>query len=179
MSKSLVKQSKFLSLILRHNPGVVGLTLDDGGWVSVEELLNALKTHQKEMSRERLLEIVETNEKRRFVLSDDHSRIRAAQGHSIGVDLGLSPITPPDILFHGTAEKSIPSIQEQGLHKGQRDHVHLSADENTATKVGMRHGRPRVLRILSGKMAAAGYNFYQADNGVWLTELVPVEYIEF
>lgn len=171
--------SKFLSLVLRHDPAVIGIELDEGGWVDVSTLLEAMMRHRPEITRERLLEIVETNDKQRFAYSEDRMRIRASQGHSIGVDLDLLPSTPPDLLFHGTAEENLNSIRENGLLRGQRDHVHLSADDATAETVGARHGKPVVLEIASKQMAESGFIFYVSDNGVWLTAYVPSTFIVF
>lgn len=179
MRRELVKQSKFLSLILRHDPAVIGIELDDAGWVDVSTLLEAMKTHRPQITRERLFEIVETNDKRRFAFSEDRVRIRASQGHSIGVNLNLQPSQPPDSLFHGTAEKNLSSIRKNGLLRGQRDHVHLSADNETAQKVGARHGKPVVLRIASRQMAESDFIFYVSENGVWLTGYVPSTFIVF
>ena len=179
MRKELVKKSKFLSLILRHNPGKVGIELDEAGRVDVDLLLAAVQKRQRDFKREVLEEVVATNDKRRFVFSDDGKRIRAAQGHSIGVDLGLAPTVPPDLLYHGTAEGNLESIRQHGLIRGARDHVHLSKDAETATRVGQRHGRPVVLIVGAARMVQAGHTFYLSDNGVWLTAAVPVEFIEF
>ena len=176
---NLTKQSKFLSLILRHNPEVVGVTLDSRGWVDFDVLLKAIQRTRPSFSIEILNKIVETNDKKRFAFSEDGKRIRASQGHSIGIDLNLEPSAPPEILFHGTADRNLNSIREQGLLSGARDHVHLSAEEITAHKVGMRHGKPVVLRILAGAMAENGKTFYFSENGVWLTDFVPVDFIEF
>ena len=179
MRDELIQHSKFLSLVLRHDPAVIGIELDDSGWVDVSTLLAALQSHRPQITRERLLEIVETNDKQRFAFSADRSQIRASQGHSIGVELGLAPSSPPGSLFHGTAEKNLASIRENGLVRGRRDHVHLSLDEATAKKVGARHGKPVVLRILSGKMADSGFQFSVSENGVWLTAHVPPTFIMF
>ena len=175
----LVKHSKFLSLVLRHDPSVIGIELDEAGWVEVATLLDALQNHRPQITRERLIEIVETNDKRRFAFSEDHARIRASQGHSIGVDLDLPQSTPPNSLFHGTAEGNLTSIHKNGLLRGQRDHVHLSLDEETATRVGARHGKPIVLQVESGQMVESGYVFYVSENGVWLTAHVPSTFIVF
>lgn len=179
MRPELVKKSKFLSLILRHDPAVVGVEMDESGWVEVEELLAALQRKDAGFSRECLDEIVATNDKKRFAFSEDGSRIRASQGHSLGIDLGLEPVIPPVELFHGTAERYLASIRENGLRRGSRDSVHLSPDAETARKVGQRHGRPAVLVIRAVAMAEAGYRFYLSDNGVWLTEVVPAAFIRF
>lgn len=174
-----VRLSKFLSLILRHQPGKVGIALDQAGWVDVEELLGAMGRHGRKVSREQLLHVVETSDKKRFALSDDGKRIRASQGHSVEVELGYAPATPPDVLFHGTVERFLESIREKGLVKGKRHHVHLSVDEATAQKVGERRGEAVILGVNAAVMVRAGYLFYVSANGVWLTESVPVGFIEF
>jgi putative RNA 2'-phosphotransferase len=179
MNKSVVKISKFLSLVLRHQPEKIGLSLDESGWASVERLMEASRKHGVEFTLEELHNIVANNDKKRFSLSEDGLWIRANQGHSIEVDLGYSPVAPPEILYHGTAERFLASIKQQGLIKGKRHHVHLSADTVTAAKVGQRHGKPIVLRVEAGRMRADGFAFYLSANGVWLTEGVPVQYLDF
>ena len=142
MTKDRIKQrSKLLSLILRHKPERAGLRLGEGGWVEIDDLLAGLFAMNKRMTRDQLLEVVETNDKKRFTISEDGKRIRAAQGHTVNVDLKLKPVTPPDVLYHGTATRFLGSIQKEGLKPMNRDHVHLSADLETAIKVGMRHGK--------------------------------------
>ncbi len=174
----MMKQaSKFLSLVLRHDPRKIGLVLDPQGWVDVDDLLAALARTDNAMTRDTLFEIVATSDKKRFSLSDDGKRIRAAQGHSVQVDLGLTPVTPPAVLFHGTASTSVASIMKDGLLPRGRQQVHLSADTDTAIKVGMRHGRPVILQIKAGQMSKDGHLFFQADNGVWLTDQVPATYL--
>lgn len=170
--------SKFLSLILRHRPEVIGITLDENGWADVEELLEKIQQSGKEISFEQLREIVATNDKKRFTFDDTLQKIRANQGHSIAVKLDIPAIQPPDILYHGTAEKHLSSILEKGLLKGKRQYVHLSSDRETAFKVGQRHGKPRVLMIDAAKMATEGHVFYRSKNGVWLTEYIPPLYIK-
>ncbi|WP_300691768.1 RNA 2'-phosphotransferase [Chryseobacterium sp.] len=171
------KISKFLSLILRHQPETIGLKLDENGWADVEEL--RAKSAQKRIyfTPEELDEVVETNNKKRFAFSEDKTQIRASQGHSINIDLSLEGVQPPDFLYHGTAEANIPSILEKGIEKRTRQHVHLSADKETATKVGMRHGKPVILTIRTGKMYEEGVVFYLSANGVWLTDFVDAQYI--
>lgn len=171
------KISKFLSLILRHQPETIGLKLDENGWADVEEL--RAKSAQKRIyfTPEELDEVVETNNKKRFAFNEDKTQIRASQGHSINIDLSLEGVQPPDFLYHGTAEANISSILEKGIEKRTRQHVHLSADKETATKVGMRHGKPIILTIRTGKMFEEGILFYLSANGVWLTDFVDAKYI--
>lgn len=178
MDKRLVRLSKFLSRVLRHHPEAIDLTLDAQGWAEVAHLLAQARSHGVALTRETLQEIVAQNDKQRFALSDDGTRIRASQGHSIPVDLGLAPTEPPELLYHGTAARSIPSIRARGLLPGRRNHVHLSADETTAARVGGRHGNPMVITVRAGLMHAEGYPFYLSANGVWLTEHVPVAYLD-
>lgn len=175
--KNLKSISKFMSLILRHNPGCVGITLDDQGWVEVSTLIKAINKSGKNVDEEIIKEVVATNDKQRFTFSDDGLRIRANQGHSVNVDLKLEPQTPPEFLYHGTATKNLDSINKDGLDKRARQHVHLSADKVTATKVGQRHGKVVILTVRSGDMAREGHEFFLSKNGVWLTDSVPVEYI--
>ncbi|WP_284462644.1 RNA 2'-phosphotransferase [Chryseobacterium sp.] len=171
------KISKFLSLILRHQPESIGLNLDENGWADVEELRTKSAKKRMHFTLEELDEVVETNNKKRFAFNDDKTKIRASQGHSIDIDLALEALQPPEFLYHGTAETNISSILEKGIEKINRQHVHLSADKETATKVGMRHGKPIILTIRTGKMHEDGLFFYQSANGVWLTEFVDSKYI--
>lgn len=175
----LTRTSKFLSLVLRHRPELIGITLDSAGWVSAAELLRACRAHGRPLTPEELREVVASNDKRRFSFSEDGRKVRANQGHSVPVELGYSPTVPPEILYHGTAEKFLPLIREEGLKKGARHHVHLSADEETAERVGGRRGRPVILKVESGRMRQEGYEFFLSANGVWLTEHVPPEYLVF
>lgn len=175
--KNLKSISKFMSLILRHNPGRVGIALDDSGWVDVSTLIDALNKNGKSVNEDVIREVVETNDKQRFTFSEDGKRIRANQGHSVSIDLKLEAQTPPEILYHGTATKNLASIKEKGLDKRNRQHVHLSADKVTATKVGQRHGKVVILVVRARAMVEAGYEFYLSKNGVWLTDSVPVEFI--
>ena len=179
MDNRLVRISKFLSFTLRHQPEKIGLRLSDSGWAPVEQLIEAARRHGVEFTLEELQNVVANNDKKRFSLSEDGLWIRANQGHSIEVDLGYSPIAPPEILYHGTAERFLTSIRQQGLVKGKRHHVHLSADAVTAAKVGQRHGKPVVLRVEAGRMHLDGFVFYLSPNGVWLTESAPVQYLHF
>ncbi|MCH5585768.1 RNA 2'-phosphotransferase [Shimazuella sp. AN120528] len=175
--RKLKNTSKFLSLILRHQPELIGIKLDQNGWVSVSELLTACKTKGKLITMEELEFIVETNNKKRFSFDDKKLRIRANQGHSIKVDLGYKPKSPPDLLYHGTAKHYLEQIFKTGLHKKSRHHVHLSLSPETAKDVGKRHGVPVILTIYAYQMAQDGYLFYVSENGVWLTEHVPPKYI--
>lgn len=173
-----VSTSKFLSLILRHNPATVGITLDSAGWVEVGVLLEALKKHGHDLSRASLDNIVATNNKKRFEYSPDNTKIRACQGHSLkDVDLQLEEKTPPDILYHGTASRFLDSIFEKGLLPGNRQYVHLSLDVPTAVKVGQRHGISVVLHVDAIGMYKDGFKFYLSHNNVWLTKTVPPQYL--
>jgi len=174
-----IKTSKFLSLILRHKPETIGLLLDEHGWANTQELLEKSKRNNAELTLEVLKFIVNNNDKKRFVFSDDFSQIRASQGHSIDVDLELKETIPPDILFHGTAERNLESIRQKGLLKGQRHHVHLSVDIETAHKVGIRYGKPVVLKVEAKDMYNRGFKFFISANGVWLTDSVSPEFIDF
>lgn len=167
----------FISLILRHKPEVIGITLDEHGWANVDELISGIAKRQYfDMSM--LEEIVATDSKQRYSFNEDKTLIRANQGHSIPVDVELEKAMPPEYLYHGTGEKYVSSIEVQGLMPQSRLYVHLSSDNNTAEKVGARHGKPVVYRISAGKMAEDGYVFYKAVNGVWLTKKVPIEYFK-
>lgn len=172
MDKNEKTQSKFLSLILRHKPSTIGISLDGNGWAIVSELAEKMP-----IDLGLLHKIVWEDSKGRYSFNEDRTKIRANQGHSIDVDLGLVVETPPELLYHGTAVKSLPSIREKGLLSGSRQHVHLSPDVETAIAVGRRHGVPAVLTILAGDMNRSRYKFYQSANGVWLTESVPPTYI--
>ena len=174
---ALVRISRFLSLVLRHDPGRVGLTLSEDGWVDVNDLIAAANRVGVNLDREMLERVVTENDKQRFALSPDGSRVRANQGHSVPVDLGLAPVTPPETLYHGTAAGAVPSILARGINAGSRVHVHLSADERTAEAVGRRHGRPVVLRVAAGRMHRAGHAFLLSANGVWLTASVPPVFV--
>jgi putative RNA 2'-phosphotransferase len=175
---SLVDTSKLLSYVLRHRPDSVGLTLDPQGWVDVDTLLAALAAHGRRVDRALLVRVVADNDKQRFAFSGDGMRIRASQGHSVAIDLGLAPQAPPAVLYHGTASRFMKSILAQGLQAGARRHVHLSRDVETARRVGARHGVPVVLRVEAARMAADGIVFYVSDNGVWLTGAVAPRYLK-
>jgi len=176
MSASDKKISKFLSLVLRHKPEAAGLTLDNNGWVAIEELIQGANNAGIQLNRDKLETVVRESDKQRFAIQGD--RIRANQGHSVDVDLELSPTTPPNVLFHGTVLKFLAQIEVEGLQKLKRQHVHLSPDIDTAMKVGARRGKPIILEIDAGKMFEDGHQFYCSENGVWLTESVPILYIK-
>lgn len=169
--------SKFLSLVLRHKPEEIGLALDANGWAPIEELIVRANARGTPLTRPLIETIVAESDKQRFAISADGAMIRANQGHSVDISLGLKPQTPPEQLFHGTATRFIESIRTSGLHAASRQHVHLSSDQATAEKVGSRHGKPVVLVVESGQMARDGHLFYQSDNGVWLTDCVPPDYL--
>lgn len=177
MTANVTATSKFLSLVLRHRPDLLGLTLRPNGWVSVEQLIEAAAKNGKNLSRALINEVVDTSDKSRFSLSEDGQLIRANQGHSTSVALEFEQVAPPDFLFHGTAQKSIAVIQKDGLQKMRRHHVHLSADQETAHKVGKRHGLPVVITVNASVMAQDGFVFFLSTNGVWLTENVPPRYL--
>ncbi len=179
MKPDLVKTSKFLSLVLRHKPEEIGLTLDENGWAAIDELIRLANERGSRLTRSLLEQVVAENDKQRFAISEDGLRIRANQSHSVSIDLALAPTDPPDLLYHGTASRFLESIRATGLHSASRQHVHLSRDAETATKVGQRHGKPAVLVVRARAMAAAGHLFYLSENGVWLTERVPVQFIDF
>ncbi|MEL6841842.1 MAG: RNA 2'-phosphotransferase [Bacteroidota bacterium] len=170
---------KFISLVLRHQPEKIGLTLDESGWADVDELLAKLAAKGTRISREQLDDLVETNPKKRYRYSEDGQRIRAQQGHSIEVKLNYEPVQPPDRLYHGTAERFVSSIKQQGLLKRNRHHVHLSGDLDTASQVGKRHGKLVILQVDAARMHEDGYQFFYTPNEVWLTESVPVQYLIF
>lgn len=173
----IVEASKLLSYLLRHRPDSVGLVLDAQGWTEVEALLAALQAHGKAIDRALLARVVAANDKQRFAISADGLRIRASQGHSVAIDLGLSPALPPELLYHGTASRFLKAIMASGLRPGARRHVHLSADVETARRVGARHGFPAVLKVDAARMHADGLVFYLSDNGVWLTQAVAPRYL--
>lgn len=174
-----VKLGRFLSLVLRHEPQAAGIQLDEHGWADVEELLNGVRCTGREIDRETLERIVRENNKRRYSFNGDHSKIRANQGHSVPVDVELRQMLPPDSLYHGTAERFLPSIREKGICRMGRQHVHLSGDFQTALQVGRRHGKPVVLMVDAASMVRDGAVFYRSENGVWLCEHVPVRYLHW
>jgi putative RNA 2'-phosphotransferase len=172
-----VKISKFLSRHLRHAPEDLGLTLEPGGWVEVEALLDGCGRSGYPLTRLELDEIVETSDKQRFAFDETGTRIRANQGHSVEVDLQLEPATPPDVLYHGTAANTVEVILQTGLLRMKRHHVHLSSATPTAQKVGSRHGKPVVLHVDAAAMHRDGITFYCSANGVWLVDAVPPQYL--
>lgn len=174
------RTSKFLSLVLRHQPETIGIELNDSGWVSVAELLAAINRHPNniQLNQESLEQVVASNDKQRFEFDEDRSFIRARQGHSVGVNLGYPPATPPEILLHGTPRKFVALILKTGLKKMNRHHVHMHTDQKTATAVGARRGDSVLLSVRSGDMHRAGFVFFVTENGVWLTDFVPPEFIE-
>lgn len=179
MTSKIQSASKFLSLILRHQPEVIGIALDAEGWADIDQLISLSNAKGTALSRELVQEIVATSDKQRFAIDATGTRIRANQGHSIEVDLKLAAQVPPPMLFHGTATRFADAIRAEGLRPGSRQHVHLSADVVTATTVGTRHGKPLVLSVRADAMARDGMAFYLSANGVWLTDSVPASYIDF
>lgn len=177
--KDLKHISKFLSLVLRHKPEEIGLTMEPNGWVNVDELIEKCNVYKVCFDFETLEKIVFTNDKQRFAFNDDYTKIRANQGHTVNVDLEFKPNEPLEYLYHGTVAKFTEAINSNGLQKMQRLHVHLSKDLDTAVKVGSRRGKPVILKIQALKMHHDGFVFYLSQNGVWLTDHVPANYIEF
>ncbi len=178
MSKNEIKSSKFLSLVLRHQPETIGIELDQNGWVDINELIEKANNNGIKLDREMLNHIVATNSKKRFAFNDTLDKIRASQGHSIEVELGYTNQKPPKILYHGTAENLVESILNMGLEKRSRQHVHLSSDIETALKVGQRHGKPFVFEVFAEQMYDDKFQFFVSENGVWLTDNVPKEYLK-
>jgi putative RNA 2'-phosphotransferase len=176
-AERLVKISKYLSKHLRHQPGRLGLSLAPGGWVEVEALLAACAAHNFPVTRAELDEVVARNDKQRYAFDSAGARIRANQGHSVDVDLGLVESVPPAVLFHGTGAGAVDLIREGGLRRMARHHVHLSLDPDSARRVGSRHGRPVVFAVDAAAMSADGHRFYVTANGVWLTDGVPPRYL--
>lgn len=179
MNTKYKKISKFLSFILRHNPESIGLELDAHGWASTALLLSKMQEHGKKIDLKLLQEVVEHNDKKRFAFNEDGSMIRASQGHSISIDLVYKPTEPPEYLYHGTAIRFVNSIRTKGLIPKGRHHVHLSLNVETAKNVGSRHGVPVILTVNAKAMQEAGYTFFVSENNVWLTEHVPVEFLNF
>jgi putative RNA 2'-phosphotransferase len=176
--KRKTKIGKFLSLVLRHKPEEIGLNLDESGWVKVSDLLKACTDYGKSFTRKELEEIVETSDKKRFAFDETGTKIRANQGHSVALEIAFEKRTPPEILYHGTAEKNLGKIFADGLKKMNRHHVHLSADQETARKVGQRYGKPVVLEIQTARMMDEGFEFFVSDNDVWLIEQVPPRFLK-
>lgn len=175
MNKNIVKISKYLSFVLRHKPEEIGVELDENGWLSIDELID--KTKKYTLTYGLILEVVETNDKKRFAISGDGTKIKANQGHSVDIDLGLTPVNPPDCLYHGTAQRNLGKILVEGLLKMDRHHVHLSESVETAHKVGTRYGKPVILKVDTALMLKRGFIFYVTENNVWLAESVPAEAI--
>ncbi|HEY0071811.1 MAG TPA: RNA 2'-phosphotransferase [Chloroflexia bacterium] len=176
--KRLVRVSKYLSKHLRHTPEVLDLTLEPGGWVPVDVLLDACHKRNFPITREELEEVVARNNKQRFSFDATGTRIRANQGHSVEVDLQLVPVEPPALLYHGTGSQTVAIIQREGLQRMSRHHVHLSGDLSIALNVGARHGKPVVFEVDAAAMYQAGHEFYRSENGVWLVDHVPPEYLK-
>ena len=174
----LTQLSKFLAKVLRHNPEAAGVTLDEEGWCSVDELIKGTKKQRNRFTKENLEEIVATDEKGRYAFNEDHTKIRANQGHSVHVDLKLEPKEPPAVLYHGTATRFLDSIMKDGLKPMSRLQVHLSTTYETAVNVGKRHGKVVVLDVDSAKMHEDGIEFFCSDNGVWLTNFVDPKYLK-
>lgn len=180
MNENIAKTvSKFLSLVLRHSPEKIGLKLDENGWADVDELILKCSKKGQKLDTVLLDYVVENNDKKRFAYNEDKTKIRASQGHSISVELNLAETEPLEYLYHGTVGKFMDNIQKEGLKKMSRQHVHLSKDKETATKVGSRRGVPQILTVRSGAMYRDGFKFYLSENNVWLTDEVPAKYIEF
>lgn len=178
MNNILNKKSKFLSYILRHQPEAIGITLDSNGWIDINTLITQAGQNGESLTKELIKEVVESSDKKRFTISEDGTKIRAAQGHSIQqVKINHTEVTPPEFLYHGTATCFIDSIKEQGIVSGLRHHVHLSADKQAAIEIGKRHGKPFVIKINALLMHQQGFIFYLADNGVWLTPKVPTQFL--
>ncbi len=171
--------SKFLSYVLRHNPHKINLHLDEKGWASIDELITKATQDGYKITRHEIETVVTNNDKQRFVIDHERNLIRANQGHSFSVDLGLEPKKPLTVLFHGTVASALEGIKQKGLQKMNRQHVHLSPDTETAIKVGARRGKPIILKIQAEKMFQDGFVFYLSQNGVWLTDNVPFAYIDF
>ncbi len=178
MSKNLVQLSKLLSLVLRHQPGYVGIKLDESGWTPIDELIAAINRKGTAIDRSMLDEVVRTNSKQRFAYNDDVTLIRASQGHSVSINLNLQPIKPPALLYHGTAQQFVAAIVNNGLQKQGRQHVHLSENIETATQVGARRGKPVILLVNAAAMHANGHHFFLSKNKVWLTDHVPPAYLQ-
>lgn len=178
MKVDSIELSKFLSFILRHSPEAIGLTLDVQGWAVIDDMVEKARLAGRDFSRNDLLRVVQSSDKKRFSISEDGLHIRAVQGHSITVDLGLQPKKPPEVLYHGTAMRFVSAILREGLVPKSRQHVHLSVDESSARIVGQRHGAPTIFIVNALRMHLMGFLFYLSENGVWLTDHVPPEFLE-
>ena len=186
MKKKLTRLGKFISLILRHKPEMIGIELDRNGWANVDELINGISRSgdvengkEERINFEILEEIVRNNSKKRYEFNEDFTKIRACQGHSIDVDLEFKAVKPPKILYHGTADRFLEQIKKEGIKKKSRQFVHLSETEETAYSVGQRHGKPFIIKVLAEKMYENGKEFFISKNGVWLTDDIEVKYLEF
>lgn len=175
---NLTNLSRYMSLILRHKPEVIEITLDEHGWANVNDLIYGIRKNNPGFNIDILEQIVRTDSKQRYSFNDDKSLIRANQGHSVNVDVELKEKEPPEYLYHGTGEKYVKSINQDGLIPKSRLYVHLSKDIKTAENVGKRHGKEVIYRINSGQMYRDGYKFYLSENGIWLTKEVPIKYLE-
>ncbi len=179
MNKNIKHISKLLSLILRHDPSVIGIQLDKNGWAEVSELVIGINKNGQNIDVDLLDEVVETNDKKRFAFNEDKSKIRANQGHSLSVDVELKEMVPPDVLYHGTVQRFLDVIRKEGLKKGGRQHVHLSHETDTAKNVGSRRGQPVILSVDTMRMHSEGFKFYKSENGVWLVDKVLPQFISF
>jgi putative RNA 2'-phosphotransferase len=177
MADRIVRTSKFLSYVLRHAPEALGLDLDPGGWADVDTLLRRARADGRSIDRDLLERVLAHGEKERFALSDDGTKIRANYGHSIDVDLDLTPTAPPEHLYHGTARQTLPAIRDEGLRPQSRQYVHLSGTREEATRVGSRHGTPVVLTVDAEGLREAGHSLYRSTDAVWLTDRVPPHFL--
>ncbi len=178
MTEDLIRASKFLALVLRHQPETIGLALDEEGWADIAALIAGAAREGRKLDKALIVRVVETNDKKRYAISEDGLRIRAVQGHSTqSVNLTHVEKEPPSPLYHGTATRFLDSIMAEGLRPGSRHHVHLSVDVETALKVGKRHGKPVVLLVDAAALRAAGERFYVSENGVWLVAAIPAHYL--
>ena len=178
MKNQVTRTSKFMSYVLRHNPSEIGIELDKNGWVDIDQFIERANEHGKKINRSLVEQVVVTNDKQRFAISEDGKLIRANQGHSVEVELALEPQTPPKYLLHGTAEKNVDAILNNGLNKMSRHHVHLTESMTTAHAVGQRYGKVVIFEVNAEKMASDGFEFYKSENNVWLVESVPARYLE-
>lgn len=179
MEPRLIQTSKFLSYVLRHEPEAIGLSLDPGGWADIDELLECARAEGRPVSRSRINAVIQSGEKSRFTLSDDEAKIRATYGHSLDVDLNLEPTPPPNDLYHGTAESTVPTIRREGLLPQSRQYVHLSSTQTEAESVGHRHGKAVVLVVRAADLHEDGHALYKSTDAVWLTRHVPPHYLAF